>query len=149
MSILDIIGGKGDDTVLEQLKQRYLQYEKEAEKAMKEAGRHLWGWGDDPRNDACHIRFYEDVELWVQKFEASKPNNSQLYNALYWILTVAAEQGTEATYWYLYAIHGHCKGLIPMLEKEQKVVLKAYYDEHYPRRDRMPVQQAVYKLLCE
>ena len=137
--------------MLEQLKERCVQYQAEAEKAAKEAPpmAGVWGWGADPRNDACHTRFYEDAGQWMEQFLAASPSSEELYRAAEWLISAAAEQGNEQTFWFLYAAQGHCKPLIPLLNKEQRTVLKDYYDAHYPKRDRMPVQKELYKLLSK
>lgn len=135
--------------MLEQLKQCYAQYAAEAEQAAKEAAPFsgVWGWGADARNDACHTRFYEAVGQWMEVFLRGEPSAEELHKAAEWILCAAAEQGDEQTFWFLYAAQGHCKPLIPLLNKEQRASLRDYYDAHYPKRDRMPVQKEIYKLL--
>ncbi len=137
--------------MLEQLKQRYAQYETEARRAAEEAAPFsgVWGWGIDARNDGCHTHFYDDVGRWVSEFMISNPASEELYTAAEWILCAAAEQGNEQTFWFLYAAQGHCKPLIPLLSREQRLELQVYYDAHYPKRDRMPVQKEIYKLLSK
>ena len=137
--------------MLKQLKQRYASYEAEAKRVAEEAAplAGVWGWGADPRNDGCHTRFYEDVEQWMKNFLASSVDAESRYEAAKWIICAAAEQGTEQTFWFLYAAQGHCKSLIPLLSGEERKVLREYYDAHYPKRDRMPVQKEIYKLLSK
>ena len=137
--------------MLEQLKERYKKYAADAEKVAKEASpmAGVWGWGEDPRNDACHTRFYEDIGLWMDAFLASNPSDEVRYQVAEWILCAAAEQGNQNTFWFLYAVQGHCKPLIPLLSKEQRTKLRDYYDAHYPKKDRMPVQKELYKLLSK
>lgn len=135
--------------MLKQLQMRYGRYVEEAaavaEKAPAMAG--FLGFGSDPRNDPCHVRFYEDVGQWVQDFCAAGSDADGAYRAVHWMLTAAAAHRDEPSYGFLYAAQGHCKELIGCLSREHCAELMKLYDALYPRRNRMPVQQEIYKLL--
>lgn len=135
--------------MLQQLQERYVRYVEEANAVTADAPAMagLWGFGSDPRKNPCHMAFYKDVERWVQEFRASGPDAQTLYQGVRWILCAAAEHQNQPAYGYLYAAHGLCRELIGLLTKEQCGELQAFYDAHYPRQDRMPVQQEVYKML--
>lgn len=107
----------------------------------------LFGMGSDPRKDPCHMRFYEGVEQWTRSFLAEKPEEEAAYEAVQWILTAPAKHAGEPVYWFMFAAHGHCRELIPLLSREHCSALRELYDDRYPRRERMPVQKEVYKLL--
>lgn len=107
----------------------------------------LFGMGQDPRKDPCHMRFYEAVEQWVAAFAAERPEGEQAYLVVHWILAAPAEHTGKAVYWFMFAAHGLCRELIPLLSPAQCAELRMLYDENYPRRDRMPLQKEVYKLL--
>lgn len=124
-------------------------YEKAAEvrrKAPPLAG--LWGFGDDPRKDACHEVFYEAVESWVKEFLSTQPNPDQTLAVVKHILGEAlAHENNKDVYWYLYAAHGLTMELIPCLRTEDCAELFRWYNASYPKRARFPVQEQVWKLL--
>lgn len=134
---------------MEQLKACYARYQQEAEKVTREASpmAGLLGFGEDPRKDACHMRFYEEVEQWVKDFLAAGPDRETAYQAARWILGAAADHAGEPVYWFMYAAHGLCKELIPLLSARQCAALRDLYEANYPRRDRLPVQKEIFKLL--
>lgn len=135
--------------MLQQLKDIYVSYTEELAKVVKEAGPMdgLFGWGDDPRKDPCHMRFYENVEQWVGTFLAAAPVQTDVFHAVRYILETPAEYRGKSCFWFMYAAQGLTRELIPMLTPQQCAQLRGFYDEAYPRRDRMPVQKEVYKLL--
>lgn len=139
---------------IQTLKDIYSRYEAEAAavQAKVSAFDGLFGMGEDPRKDPCHMRFYESVEQWVKAFQTTEPGETETYEAVHWILSAAADHAGESTFWFLYAAHGLCRELIPSLSPEHCALLRQLYDDRYPRRDRMPVQKEVYSLLkkgCE
>lgn len=135
--------------MLERLKDRYGQYEQEArqvrERARPTDG--LFGMGADPRKDACHDRFYEDVGRWVGEFLAAEPGPNEAAEAAEWILRAAADHREQDTYWYMYAAQGHVKELLRRMPPERCAALAAWYDSAYPPVERMPVQKEIFKLL--
>ena len=137
--------------MLQQLKERYEKYGEEARKVSREASPMggLFGWGEDPRKHPCHMAFYEDVERWMAQFMGSDPNGQQRREAASWILTAAAGKEGDPAFWFLYAAHGLCKELVMTLDEETCTWLRDFYDDQYPRRNRLPVQKEVYKLLCK
>ena len=62
--------------MLEQLKERYRQYDEEATLVRKKASPAdgLFGFGNDPKNHPCHELFYEDIGKWTKAFLETKPN---------------------------------------------------------------------------
>lgn len=107
----------------------------------------LFGMGSDPRKDPCHTRFYENVDQWVQAFLKENPDEEGAYQAVRWILNAPADHIGEPVYWFMFAAHGHCRALIPLLSREHCAELRELYDDRYPKRERMPVQAEIYKLL--
>lgn len=136
---------------LERLKELYEKYEKAYEEVLKKASPidGLFGIGEDPRKDPCHMCFYEGVEQWVTGFLADSPDRERAYQASYWILSAAAEYAGEPVYWFMFAAHEHCRKLIPLLSQAQCAELRKLYDDRYPRRERMPLQKQIYDLLCK
>lgn len=134
---------------LQQLKDRYAQYLEEVARVYAGAKPMdgLFGWGDDPRKDPCHMRFYEDIEAGVLAFAAAGPSQEEVFQVVLFLLVQPAEHKEEPSFWFLYAAHGLTRGLIPRLTADQCTGLRDFYDANFPKRDRMPVQQEVYKLL--
>lgn len=134
---------------LEQLKEIYAIYVQDVAKVYKDAKPMdgLFGWGDDPRKDPCHMRFYEAVQRWVTAFQAEGPEQEAAFEAVRFVLEKPAAHREQSCFWFMYAAQGHIRELIPVLRPEQCAQLRAFYDEAYPKRDRLPVQKEVYKLL--
>lgn len=134
---------------LQQLKDIYQKYVEEVAKVYKDAKPMdgLFGWGDDPRKDPCHMRFYEDVEKWAKAFGAETLTRDRAYEAVRFILETPAAYREKNCFWFMYAAQGHARELIPLLDRTQCALLRDFYDDAYPKRDRMPVQKDVYKLL--
>lgn len=134
---------------MQQLKDLYTGYEQNVVKLYKEAKPMdgLFGWGDDPRKDPCHMRFYEDLERWMGDFSAAAPGQEEAFAVVRFVLSAAAEHRETPCYWFMFAAQGLTRDLIPVLSAQQCRQLREFYDEAYPRRDRMPVQKEVYSLL--
>lgn len=134
---------------MQQLMTIYERYAQKAEEVRKKAPptAGLFGMGDDPRKHPCHMEFYESVEQWVKDFMETSPGPEAANEAVAWIITQAAEHREKESYWFMYAAHGLCKPLIPLMSAGNCAALAAYYDDHHPRRERMPAHKDVYKLL--
>ena len=107
----------------------------------------VFGWGDDPRKDPCHMQFYEEAERWLTAFAAQKPDRDAAFAVVRFVLEAPAARRESHCYWFLYAAHGLIRELIPMLDADQCARLRDYYDAEFPKRDRLPVQKDVYKRL--
>lgn len=108
----------------------------------------IFGLGDDPRKHPCHEDFYEAVAQWVQEFEAARPDPAVSLAAVRYILEAPlAHEDNKDVYWFMYAAHGLTLNLIPRLTGEDCRVLFDWYDASFPKRNRFPVQQQVWKLL--
>ena len=107
----------------------------------------LFGWGDDPKKDPCHMQFYEQTEQWIQDLLASQPEQELVFETVRFVVTYPSQHRGEHCFWFAYAAHGLIKDLIPLLTTAQCGELWAFYEENYPRRDRMPVQKEICKLL--
>ena len=107
----------------------------------------LFGMGDDPRNDPCHMRFYEDAEQWAKAFLAASPGEAEVYETVRFMLETPAAYKGHHSFWALFAAQGLVREMIPMLRGEHCAGLRDFYAGNYPRRERMPVQNEVYRLL--
>ena len=142
---------KGVNVMLHQLEERYGRYVEESNKVRSEAkfGAGFLGFGNDPRKDPCHVAFYKDVEQWVKDFLAGAPCQEDVFQAAKLIVEAPAQHRDEDAYWFMYAAHGLCRDLIPLLNVDQRAELLEIYDREYPKRDRLAVQKEIYKLLSK
>lgn len=134
---------------MHELQTIYDTYVRQLEKVIKDAPAlaGLWGWGDDPKKDPCHTAFYEAVEQYLTRFLASEPTAEEAFPVVRFVLCTPVEYKDQEAYWYMYAAQGLCGGLVDRLSGAQCAQLRDFYDENYPRRDRMPVQEKLYKQL--
>ena len=132
-----------------ELREIYETYTQTVAKIMANASAFdgIWGWGDDPKKNPCHMEFYEAVEQYLRRLLESQPSETALFEAADWIIRTAADHRGTATYWYMFAVHGLCRDLVPLLTPEHCASLRDFYDDQYPRFDRMPVQKELYKSL--
>lgn len=107
----------------------------------------LWGFGNDPKKDPCHVKFYEDVEKYIDALVQSCPAEELAFHAADWIIRTPVQHENQAVYWCMIAVHGPCKKLVPLLSPAHCGELCSFYDDSYRRRDRLPVQQELYKAL--
>ena len=137
--------------MLSQLIAYYNEYEKELEelhrKASPAAG--LWGMSGHPKDDRCNEIFYYNVEKWVAGFLKSTPDQGEVDMVAEWILKLADVHRQDHTYWFCYALQAHAKKLIPLMSREKARELQSWYNEAYPKVDRLPLQAEVYKLLMK
>ncbi len=106
----------------------------------------LWGFGNDPKKDPCHVKFYETVDHYIDTLVQGCPPE-EAFQAADWIIRTPLLHENQAVYWCMIAVHGPCKKLIPLLTPGQCAQLCRVYDDSYLRRDRLPVQQELYKAL--
>ncbi len=129
------------------LRQRYAWYEETVRELQKTAKPFagIFGWGDDPRNDLCHVQFYEDIGTMTAQLEDAE--EAVQFAAARWLIAAPTECAVKEALWFQLAAQGHCKLLIPRLTPAHRRELKELFDQRIPRRQRLPVQEEVYKLL--
>lgn len=115
------------------------------EKASPMAG--FMGMGGHPRDDRCNEIFYNNVGKWVEEFLATNPSQADAEEAAEWILKLAQVHRNDKTFWFCFAIQTHAKKLIPLMSREKTRELQEWYDEAYPKLERLPAQNEVYKVL--
>ena len=130
-----------------ELKEIYARYYERAAqvraKASPLAG--VWGLGNDPRHDRCHEDFFEAVQGWVERFDGDA---AAAREAVQWILgESAAQKQNRDVYWFLFAAHKLTLQLIPRLDPADSMALFGWYDKHFPKKERLPAQQQVWKAL--
>ena len=135
--------------MIQELKDIYQRYDEEIRAVIAKARPMdgLFGMGDDPRKAPCHMRFYEGVEQWIQDFLKNAPDSAAALEAARVIIEAPAAHREGPTYWFEYAAHGHLRELIGLLDASGCRELKDFYDKNYPKRERAPVHDQLYKLL--
>ena len=134
---------------MQKLKACYSDYIAASEKAErnKSAWNGAFGIGTSTKDHPCHDMFYEAVGAWCEAFLAGDPTQAQAEEAVRFLLESADQYRDTPVYWYMYAAQGLARPLIPLTGPRFAADMRQWYREHYPRRDRLPVQQEVYKLL--
>ena len=135
--------------MLQQLQDLYRRYDEEATKVRQKSSPAdgLFGFGNDPKNHRCHEQFYENVGDWVQAFLAREPDPEQSLAAARFLLSAPLDCSSKESYRMMYAAQGWCRELVKYLDAAGCAELRDLFDARYPRRDRMPVQEALYKSL--
>ena len=105
------------------------------------------GMGNHPKDDPCNTVFYENVENWVKEFMAGSPSQEAVEEVAEWILKLAKAHREEKTYWICYALQGQAKGLIPMISQAKAQELLTWFEDAYPAKEWLPVQEEIYKAL--
>lgn len=133
------------------LQELYQNYNAEATKVRKSASWFdgIFGMGNDPRKHYCHDAFYENAGKWTQAFVASNPSAEIALAAATWILEAPAKNRNTEGYWYMFAAMAYADPLVPLLRKEDCKTLTKLLDDLYPKVERMPVQQNLYKKLIK
>ena len=136
-------------TTLEQLEELFVTYDQQAKTAREKSSYFatVLGIGNDYRSHPCHDQFYEAVGQCLAQFLEQEPDAQAVAPVLQWLLQIASQHKDEPTYWYLYAMHGYAGGLIERAEPTLCAQLHAWYNQAYPRIERMPVQNTIYKAL--
>lgn len=132
-----------------QIYDRYLSATVELEKKRK-ATDGLMGLGNDPKKDACHEKFYEELSEVVGALAESEPSAQEAFEALTIMVKMPEKnRGNRLAFDMLLAGHALCPKLIPYLSGEDAAALAAWYREYYPRQERLPAQQATFEMLNE
>ena len=134
---------------MQELKAIYDRYKEEYKAVRDQAPRFdgFLGFGSSTKKDGCHNRFFQSVTQWVQEFLAEQPDQEFVGEVVNWILTAAVEHKGKPEYWFMYAAHGLCKEMVPLLSASQCKQFQELYDAHFPKWDRMPAHVELYKLL--
>ena len=137
--------------MLTQLQTIYTDYN-DAVRAVRKKARvfdGILGLGKDPRNDPCHQTFYDAVGAWVEDFLATAPEQDACMQAALCILETPVAYTGKESYWFMFAAHGHIKPIIPFLSKEDCKLLSDRLLQLYKKRDHMPLQKELLKMLAK
>lgn len=127
----------------------YQEYEKKAGQVRARARPTdgLFGMGNDPRNDPCHMEFFETVGAWAKKLRQEQPERCM--EAVEYLILAPTRCQSRDCYWMMFAAMGWAKELVPCLSARDCVHAMALLDRHFPPRDRFPAQQTLYKALAK
>ncbi|MBQ9269429.1 MAG: hypothetical protein IJ206_07940 [Oscillospiraceae bacterium] len=135
---------------LDQVKALYERYTEQATalEQNRKIGEGLLGFGKKPADDPCHMQFAEELAALLRTFAAEVPDSFQATQISEYVFRAQSEyRQILSIYWMLSAVHGAVEPLIPCLSDEDARRLLALYDKEVPRRERLPVQKQIYKLL--
>ena len=107
----------------------------------------VFGLGNHPGNAACHELLDQKVESLCRR--AAENGDEQEICALLKAIMEAGDrwEGPEYARLMLVAVQRHTIDLIPRLPPEIRKALAPEYDQKYPRRKRLPVQEELYRRL--
>lgn len=125
----------------------YLEEAREAERRRKPTDG-LFGIGPRAADDPCHMRFAETLEAELNAWAKSGPSSGEIREVLEFLYGEAKLYREPASvYWMLMAVHSLTEELAGMLSPEDAGAVCARYEKDYPRRERLPAQKKVLKVL--
>ena len=132
---------------LEALVHDYVE-EVQALERNRKIGDGLFGLRPGPADNPCHDRFAADVKQLLEACRDASPDSGECAQVLRTLFT-AAEPWRElkSAYWMLIAVQGFGAELIDRLNHDDAAALAALYAAHYPRHERLPVQDKLLKKL--
>ena len=134
---------------MEQLKEIYERYIEETETVWKERSilDGAFGIGASTKDHPCHMRFFKNVEAWVENFLNAEPQQETAEQAVAYVLQTSKTQEGKLSYWTMYAAHGLVRPLVDYISPRCAAEMRQWYDENLPRKDRLPVIKDLYKKL--
>ena len=137
-------------TPLLQVQHLYNTYMEQAEEAEKNTpfASGIFGLGKRASDDPCHDRFIQNLTALMAQFKEEGIDSAALREVLAFVFQAHAEyQVPASTHWMLIAAHSTTLDVIPLLNREDAAALCAQYEKAFKRRERMPVQTKIVKLL--
>ena len=131
------------------LKALYEEYNYQATKIRREARPFdgFMGLGNDPRKNPCHDQFYRGVGAWVERFLAGSADPQLAAAAATVMVEAPYHYRNQEGFWYICACVGFVSQLVPLMAKEDCAALAQRFNDLYPKHERLPVQQNVFKQL--
>ena len=127
----------------------YTAYEEEAGKARAEASplADFIGGSGSFKNHWCHKKFFDAGAAWAADFLAASPSPEETAEVVTFILKAASEKRKKDTYWYYLAAQKHTLEMLPLLSPETSREMAVWYEKTYSKRDRLPLQNSILKIL--
>jgi len=107
----------------------------------------MFGLGNHPGNDACHDALDQAAEALCGRAAAEGDPASVSALTKEILQAQASWDGPEYAALMLAAVQRHTMNLIPGLSREDRAEIREWYEKHYPRRKRLPVQEQLLKSL--
>lgn len=105
------------------------------------------GFGRDPKRDPCHMDFYQAVGETVARFAGEELEAEEAFQGVRFLLSMTQEERHMLVRPMMEAAQGHALPLIPLLEPGRAEELAHWYVAHYPKRQRLPIQNRVMQAL--
>ena len=108
----------------------------------------LFGLGHHPKNDPCHMTFFEDVVKLVGECVASSPSSEEADSLAETLIKADAVRGDLPEVQMMYIpMQGQVIPLIPYMSEEKKAELGAWFVQAVPKKMRLPIQKDLCKAL--
>ena len=126
---------------MEELKRLYENYLNQVDRLQRERKpfEGAFGLGGGPGTNPCHRKFAQDVEQLL----AQMPQPERLEAMEYIFRQAPAHKDNPLVYWMFLAVHGSVVPFLKELTPQQAQQLRAWYENAYPERDRLPCQHRV------
>lgn len=133
--------------MMEQMSALYEAYDLQVEQLWKKSRvtDGMLGFGKDPRNDPCHMVFYERVEAWIDGFCGQNPQAAEAEEALLWMLETTATREKKECYGMMFAALGLARKLVPLLDQTGAERAFVRMGKLYPVHALMPVQEQLFR----
>jgi hypothetical protein len=127
------------------------RYFSAVERVMKnlKPGDGLFGLGNDPKRDPCHMAFYDALSEILSQAQSQPLSEAELDELVACVLRLDADNAgqLDMVRLMLQAVQGLTLPLIPRISQPCAEELAAWYAQYYPRKSRMPNQSKVLRAL--
>ena len=134
----------------EKLKNLTLRYIEATETliAGRKFGEGLFGMPDSARSSPVHVDYYNAVEAAVKELAGEKPDAETADELARFLLKACHDYPSNTlAQWMIIAIQNHALPIIPYMSPAAKAELAAWYNEAFPRLQRLPNQDKIAKAL--
>ena len=132
---------------IERLTDNYLDKEREVEKKSHPLA-DIFGFRGGPKYDPCHEEYHNAVIDAVNKYLEGTTDETEMYEAAEYVLSLGTEKECNGTCkWTLVSTQVSLKPLVPLLTAEHREALRVRFEGLYRKKDRVPIQDDLYKLL--
>ena len=105
--------------------------------ANRRFGEGMFGMPDSARSSPVHMEYFNAVEAAVKEYVSGTPQAETTDEAVRFLLTASEE----------IPCNNLASWMIPLMSEEKRAEMYAWFNEHVPRLQRMPVQQKIIKAL--